>query len=117
MVTTPSGTKRVTPIPSRTLTSTSTIHFPQKGSPAMVEFNQAVDFVNKIKQCFALDPDTYKQFLKILQTYQKEQRLIAEVYQQVDVLFNNQQDLLEDFQLFFALPWWEQRGCFRPVGG
>ncbi|KAF8753715.1 Histone deacetylase (HDAC) interacting [Rhizoctonia solani] len=47
-----------------------------------------------------LGPDTYKQFLEILQTYQKEQRPIAEVYQQVNVLFNNQRDLLEDFQYF-----------------
>jgi paired amphipathic helix protein Sin3a len=66
----------------------------------MVEFNQAVNYVNKIKQRFASDPDTYKQFLEILQTYQKEQRPIAEVYQQVNVLFNNQRDLLEDFQHF-----------------
>lgn len=70
-----------------------------KGGP-MVEFNQAVNYVNKIKQRFASDPDTYKQFLEILQTYQKEQRPIAEVYQQVNVLFNNQRDLLEDFQHF-----------------
>ncbi|KAG9087527.1 Transcriptional regulatory protein sin3 [Ceratobasidium sp. UAMH 11750] len=70
-----------------------------KGGP-MIEFNQAVNYVNKIKQRFASDPDTYKQFLEILQTYQKEQRPIAEVYQQVNVLFNNQRDLLEDFQHF-----------------
>ncbi|EUC56682.1 histone deacetylase complex, SIN3 component, putative [Rhizoctonia solani AG-3 Rhs1AP] len=85
------------------IASASAIHpdvLAQKGAPPMVEFNQAVNYVNKIKQRFASDPDTYKQFLEILQTYQKEQRPIAEVYQQVNVLFNNQRDLLEDFQHF-----------------
>ncbi|CAE6406710.1 unnamed protein product [Rhizoctonia solani] len=93
-----------TPTPPTALVSTSVIHpdsvLAQKGAPPMVEFNQAVNYVNKIKQRFASDPDTYKQFLEILQTYQKEQRPIAEVYQQVNVLFNNQRDLLEDFQHF-----------------
>ncbi|CAE6387267.1 unnamed protein product [Rhizoctonia solani] len=95
-----------TPAPSAALASAaaSAIHpdsvLAQKGGAPMVEFNQAVNYVNKIKQRFASDPDTYKQFLEILQTYQKEQRPIAEVYQQVNVLFNNQRDLLEDFQHF-----------------
>ncbi|KAF8746822.1 Histone deacetylase (HDAC) interacting, partial [Rhizoctonia solani] len=93
-----------TPLPSSALASASAIHpdsaLAQKNAPPMVEFNQAVNYVNKIKQRFASDPDTYKQFLEILQTYQKEQRPIAEVYQQVNVLFNNQRDLLEDFQHF-----------------
>ncbi|KAF8753939.1 Histone deacetylase (HDAC) interacting [Rhizoctonia solani] len=93
-----------TALSSSALASASAIHpdsaLAQKNAPPMVEFNQAVNYVNKIKQRFASDPDTYKQFLEILQTYQKEQRPIAEVYQQVNVLFNNQRDLLEDFQHF-----------------
>jgi len=44
-----------------------------------VEFNHAISYVNKIKQRFAGSPETYKQFLEILQTYQKEQRPIQEV--------------------------------------
>jgi len=35
--------------------------------------------VNKIKNRFSNDPETYKQFLEILQTYQKEQRPIQDV--------------------------------------
>lgn len=70
-----------------------------KGTP-MIEFNQAVNYVNKIKRRFASDPDTYKQFLEILQAYQKKQHPITKVYQRVDVLFNNQRDLLEDFRNF-----------------
>ncbi|CAE6475567.1 unnamed protein product [Rhizoctonia solani] len=72
----------------------------QKGVPHTVEFNQAVNYVTRIQQRFASNPDTYKQFLEILQTYQKDQCSIAEVHQQVNVLFNNQRDLLEDFQYY-----------------
>lgn len=50
------------------------------GTPGpMVEFNHAIAFVNKIKNRFSGDPDTYKQFLEILQTYQKETKDIQEV--------------------------------------
>lgn len=48
------------------------------GAP-MVEFNHAIAFVNKIKNRFNSDPETYKQFLEILQTYQRDTRDIAEV--------------------------------------
>ncbi|SHO78234.1 Similar to S.cerevisiae protein SIN3 (Component of both the Rpd3S and Rpd3L histone deacetylase complexes) [Malassezia sympodialis ATCC 42132] len=65
-----------------------------------VEFNHAINYVNKIKQRFSAEPDTYKQFLEILQTYQKEQRPIHEVYAQVTVLFDHAKDLLEEFQQF-----------------
>lgn len=45
----------------------------------MMEFNHAITYVNKIKNRFAKDPETYKTFLEILQTYQKDQRPIQEV--------------------------------------
>lgn len=38
------------------------------------EFNHAIQYLNNIKARFADDPNTYKQFLDILQTYQKEQK-------------------------------------------
>ncbi|KAI8615126.1 hypothetical protein BC830DRAFT_1124114 [Chytriomyces sp. MP71] len=65
-----------------------------------VEFGQAITYVNKIKNRFANDPETYKQFLEILQTYQKESKPIQEVYAQVQVLFANAPDLLEEFKQF-----------------
>lgn len=79
------------------------------GRKGPVEFNHAINYVNKIKvnnlftsttidfvylqkknkkinstlhiikNRFSTDPDTYKQFLEILQTYQKEQKPIQEV--------------------------------------
>ncbi|ORX55361.1 hypothetical protein BCR36DRAFT_581393 [Piromyces finnis] len=67
---------------------------------APVEFNHAINFVNKIKTRFINEPGKYKQFLEILQIYQKEQKPIQEVYSQVQVLFQNELDLLEEFKNF-----------------
>ncbi|CEG72818.1 Putative Component of the Sin3p-Rpd3p histone deacetylase complex [Rhizopus microsporus] len=65
-----------------------------------IEFNHAINYVNKIKNRFANDPDVYKRFLEILQTYQKEQKPITEVYSQVQILFNGATDLLNEFKQF-----------------
>lgn len=82
-----------------------------------VEFNHAINYVNKIKNRFQGQPDKYKRFLEILHTYQKEQRTLkenqqssgmatgktlteAEVYSQVAKLFENQEDLLAEFGQF-----------------
>ena len=80
-----------------------------------VEFNHAINYVNKIKMRFHTQPDIYKQFLEILHTYQKEQRSIKdgsgvqsrpgtltekEVYEKVARLFENQKDLLQEFSQF-----------------
>ncbi|UZJ52825.1 hypothetical protein CBS101457_002145 [Exobasidium rhododendri] len=70
------------------------------GKRPPVEFNHAINYVNKIKQRFSSEPDTYKQFLEILQTYQKEQKPIHDVYAQVTLLFDNSKDLLDEFKQF-----------------
>jgi paired amphipathic helix protein Sin3a len=44
-----------------------------------IEFNHAINYVNKIKTRFANQPETYRYFLEILQTYQKEDKPIQEV--------------------------------------
>lgn len=49
---------------------------------------------------FADSPEIYKQFLEILQTYQRESKPIQDVYSQVTLLFNTAPDLLEDFKQF-----------------
>lgn len=67
---------------------------------APAEFNHAINFVNKIKNRFTSRPDTYKSFLEILQTYQKEQRPIQDVYAQVTILFQDAPDLLDEFKEF-----------------
>ncbi|KAL6243476.1 Transcriptional regulatory protein sin3 [Rhinocladiella similis] len=70
----------------------------QRGGP--VEFNHAISYVNKIKNRFAQQPEIYKQFLEILQTYQRESKPIQDVYAQVTQLFLSAPDLLEDFKQF-----------------
>lgn len=83
-----------------------------------VEFNHAIGYVNKIKVSvkrfdasvprrsdnpknrFATQPEIYKQFLEILQTYQRESKPIQDVYAQVTQLFSSAPDLLEDFKQF-----------------
>lgn len=72
----------------------------QQQNGGQIEFNHAISYVNKIKTRFANQPDIYKQFLEILQTYQREQKPIGEVYDQVTVLFANSPDLLDDFKQF-----------------
>lgn len=70
----------------------------KRGGP--VEFNHAISYVNKIKNRFSQQPEIYKQFLEILQTYQRESKPIQDVYGQVTHLFNSAPDLLEDFKQF-----------------
>lgn len=65
-----------------------------------IEFDQAVTYVNKIKSRFSDDELVYKNFLDILQTYQKEQKSIKEVYKQVSRLFRDHSDLLDEFSHF-----------------
>ncbi|KAJ2493505.1 hypothetical protein IWW37_000594 [Coemansia sp. RSA 2050] len=72
----------------------------QRSRPMAMEFNHAINYVNKIKMRFAAEPDRYKEFLEILQTYQKEARPIQEVYAQVQVLFAGAPDLLDEFKQF-----------------
>jgi len=65
-----------------------------------VEFDHAISYVTNIKKRFADDPSTYHQFLEILHTYQKEQRGIKEVLEQVASLFADHPDLLKEFTFF-----------------
>ncbi|URD83876.1 Paired amphipathic helix protein [Musa troglodytarum] len=68
---------------------------PEEKKP--VEFEEAITFVNKIKNRFQNDDHVYKTFLDILNMYRREDKSIHEVYQEVAALFQNHQDLLEEF--------------------
>merc|ERR1719201_755763 len=72
----------------------------QSQKKAPIEFDQAINYVTKIKTRFAKQPETYKAFLETLHTYQKEQKTIKEVYEQVSTLFKNHTDLLGEFSQF-----------------
>lgn len=75
-----------------------------------VEFNHAIEYVNKIKSRFSRQPDKYKRFLEILHAYQRghrdlkepqaKQQTEQEVYSQVAKLFEHQEDLLAEFGQF-----------------
>ncbi|KAM7269592.1 hypothetical protein ACFE04_025089 [Oxalis oulophora] len=65
-----------------------------------VEFEEAINFVNKIKTRFQGDDHVYKSFLDILNLYRKENKSITEVYQEVDALFQDHPDLLVEFTHF-----------------
>ncbi|XP_031480166.1 paired amphipathic helix protein Sin3-like 4 isoform X2 [Nymphaea colorata] len=65
-----------------------------------VEFEEAINFVNKIKTRFQHDERVYKAFLEILNQYRKECKSISEVYQEVAYLFREHHDLLEEFTHF-----------------
>ena len=67
---------------------------------APIEFEPAINYVTKIKTRFAKQPETYKAFLEILHTYEKEQKTIKEVYEQVSHLFKSHTDLLSEFSQF-----------------
>lgn len=74
---------------------------PQPQPPTQaVEFDHAISYVTTIKKRFEKDPQIYQQFLEILHTYQKEQRGIKEVLEQVSSLFANHPDLLKEFTYF-----------------
>ncbi|KAI9009400.1 hypothetical protein CLU79DRAFT_775003 [Phycomyces nitens] len=88
--------------PPSTTTTTPTEQSPHNTGTRRppIEFNHAINYVNKIKNRFANDPDTYKQFLEILQMYQRDEKAIQDVYSQVQYLFNGSPDLLHEFKLF-----------------
>ncbi|XP_010683342.2 paired amphipathic helix protein Sin3-like 3 isoform X2 [Beta vulgaris subsp. vulgaris] len=65
-----------------------------------VEFEEAINFVNKIKLRFQGDDRVYKSFLDILNMYRKENKTISEVYQEVAALFRDHRDLLDEFTHF-----------------
>ncbi|KAL2904207.1 Paired amphipathic helix protein Sin3-like 3 [Bienertia sinuspersici] len=65
-----------------------------------VEFEEAINFVNKIKLRFQGDDRVYKSFLDILNMYRKENKTISEVYQEVAALFRDHVDLLDEFKHF-----------------
>ncbi|GAV75319.1 PAH domain-containing protein/Sin3_corepress domain-containing protein [Cephalotus follicularis] len=65
-----------------------------------VEFEEAINFVNKIKTRFQGDDHVYKSFLDILNMYRKENKSITEVYQEVAALFQDHSDLLVEFTHF-----------------
>ena len=70
------------------------------GPPGQMQQAHAIHYVTKIRNRFSQEPETYRQFLRILHTYQKEQKGIKEVLEQVSNLFADHSDLLMEFTYF-----------------
>ncbi|XP_051760552.1 paired amphipathic helix protein Sin3b isoform X1 [Ctenopharyngodon idella] len=103
------------PLPNRESQSqpATTSVSPPTSEPSPVEFDSAISYVNKIKNRFLDNPETYRSFLEILHTYQKEQLEVKEsrgrstggmtedeVFSKVASLFKGQEDLLAEFGQF-----------------
>ncbi|KAM4677170.1 paired amphipathic helix protein Sin3a isoform 2-T3 [Discoglossus pictus] len=65
------------PLPHATPTATAVTPTMQNNQP--VEFNHAINYVNKIKNRFQGQPDIYKAFLEILHTYQGKSDKLKEL--------------------------------------
>ncbi|KAG8144872.1 hypothetical protein E2320_013281 [Naja naja] len=70
----PYASPRSPPVQPHTPVTISLGATPSLQNNQPVEFNHAINYVNKIKNRFQGQPDIYKAFLEILHTYQKEQR-------------------------------------------
>uniref|UniRef100_A0A673M0L4 Paired amphipathic helix protein Sin3b n=1 Tax=Sinocyclocheilus rhinocerous TaxID=307959 RepID=A0A673M0L4_9TELE len=114
------------PLPSRESQSqpTTTSVSPPTSEPSPVEFDSAISYVNKIKNRFLDNPETYRAFLEILHTYQKEQLEVKEsrgrstggmtedeVFSKVASLFKGQEDLLAEFGQFLPDAKRSLQGC------
>ncbi|TFK56787.1 hypothetical protein OE88DRAFT_1620339 [Heliocybe sulcata] len=69
------------------------------------QFQNAIQYLNKIKSRFSEGPEVYKQFLEILQSQQKASASAkdprdTQVYAQVTMLFKDAPDLFDEFKYF-----------------
>lgn len=62
--------------------------------------NQAVSYLRKIQQRFINSPEIYSSFVEILRSYQRDQRELKQVKEQVASLFVGHPDLFEEFSQF-----------------
>ncbi|KAL8532585.1 hypothetical protein ACS0TY_008973 [Phlomoides rotata] len=65
-----------------------------------VDYDEAINFVNKLKARFQGDDHVYNTFLDILNIYKKDSMSIKEVYHEVSILFQDHADLLVEFTHF-----------------
>jgi histone deacetylase complex regulatory component SIN3 len=83
-------------------------HTPEEGSDEKsevvprgpVEFDDALAYVNRVKNRFLDQPEKYRQFLEILQLYQQESKTIQDVYSEISNLFDSAPDLVARFIQF-----------------
>ncbi|ESK93814.1 sin3b protein [Moniliophthora roreri MCA 2997] len=100
-VTTPSG-YRINTCSGPMNPDAIVVNMPKKPE-SQEEFNHAIRYLNRIKSRYSDHMNTYKQFLDIVATYQKERNQLqdSQVFTQVSALFKDAPDLLAEFEDFF----------------
>jgi histone deacetylase complex regulatory component SIN3 len=67
-----------------------------------VEFDHALDYVVSVKRRFSSNPGTFKTFLEILRSCQKEQRGINDIVEEVAELFKDHLRSLAQLRLLYT---------------
>ena len=69
---------------------------------------QAIAFINKIKDRFAQhEGRVYESFLELLCSFKERKVNASSIYREVAVLFQDNEDLLEEFKHFLPEQGWE----------
>ena len=68
--------------------------------PRAMQQQRAIEYIDQIQNRFTNEPETYKSFLRISRTYQKEEKGIKDVLEQVSTLFADHIDLSMGFTYF-----------------
>ncbi|KKP06040.1 hypothetical protein THAR02_01821 [Trichoderma harzianum] len=74
---------------------------------SLTDVEDAFAYMNKVKVRFHSRPIMYKDFLDILQTYQRDMLPIQEVHGSLTKLFESEPDLIEGFNQFLPIDWSE----------
>ena len=65
-------------------------------SPTPPAEGERQGYVSSIKQRFSSKPEVYRRFLDILNTYERGELGIREVWQEINLLFHDQPDLVKE---------------------
>ncbi|CAG8490875.1 5872_t:CDS:10 [Ambispora leptoticha] len=62
-----------------------------------IPFNEAIEYINRIKTRYVAEPDVYKEFLEMLQAYQLKEISNMEVGSRIQDILQKSPDLLNEF--------------------
>ncbi|XP_069150008.1 paired amphipathic helix protein Sin3-like 1 isoform X1 [Solanum lycopersicum] len=80
--------------------STYQIKQENEARPQGIKFEEAVSFVEKVKERFRQDNHAYESFLNILRMYNREHENKYDIYHKIAILFKDHSDLLDEFAKF-----------------
>ncbi|KAF2837164.1 hypothetical protein M501DRAFT_1018074 [Patellaria atrata CBS 101060] len=68
--------------------------------PEEIDNDYAIEYVGKIQDHFAKEPEKFKEFIAIIETYELDKAPIRTIYRQVRKLFEGDRQLFEQFRHF-----------------